>query len=145
MKRTKQHKIDASAKAILMKNAPKNWSLAEPSEDYDNDYFVKVFDKYTDEATKISFIIQLKGTEDYQKDEKHVKFSIRTDYLKYYYNKVDMPVFLVVVDTINEEYCWLFIQKYINEELNVNSIENKSHIDCFLALSIKTKENILTI
>ena len=119
MKRTKQHRIDASAKAILMKNAPKNWSLAEPSEDYGNDYFVKVFDKDTDEATKISFIIQLKGTEDYKKDEKHVKFSIRTDYLKYYYSKVDMPVFLVVVDTINEEYCWLFVQKYINEELNV--------------------------
>ena len=42
-----------------MKNAPKNWSLAEPSEDYGNDYFVKVFDKDTDEATKISFIVFL--------------------------------------------------------------------------------------
>lgn len=137
MKRTKQHKIDASAKAILMKNAPKNWSLAEPSEDYGNDYFVKVFDKYTDEATKISFIIQLKGTEYYQKDEKHVKFSIRTDYLKYYYNKVDMPVFLVVVDTINEEYCWLFIQKYINEELNVKKPNWKSQQTITLYISIE--------
>ena len=43
MKRPKQHKIDATAKAILMKNSPKNWSLAEPSEDYGIDYFVKVF------------------------------------------------------------------------------------------------------
>ena len=137
MKRTKQHRIDASAKAILMKNAPKNWSLAEPSEDYGNDYFVKVFDKDTDEATKISFIIQLKGTEDYKKDEKHVKFSISTDYLKYYYYKVDMPVFLVVVDTINEEYCWLFIQKYINEELNVKKPNWKSQQTITLYIPIE--------
>lgn len=126
MKRPKQHRIDAAAKAILAKIAPKNWSLAEPSEDYGEDYHVKVFDKDSDEATKISFLIQLKGTENYKKNEETVKFSISTDYLKHYYNNVDIPVFLVVVDTINEDYCWLFVQKYINEELNIVKPDWKS-------------------
>ena len=126
MKRTKQHEIDAEAQSILRKNAPKNWSLAEPSEDYGIDYLVQVFDRDTMEATNISFIIQLKGTENYKKDDSHVKFSISTDYLKYYYNKMHVPVFLVVVDTITEEYCWLFVQKYINEELNVKKPNWKS-------------------
>ena len=125
MKRTKQHRIDATAKSILMKISPKNWSLSELSEDYGIDYFVQVFDMDADEATNISFIIQLKGTEKYKKHGNHVKFRIRTDYLKYYYNKVDKPVFLVVVDVINEEYCCLFIQKYINEELNIKNSEEE--------------------
>ena len=98
-----------------MKISPKNWSLSELSEDYGIDYFVQVFDMDADEATNISFIIQLKGTEKYKKHGNHVKFRIRTDYLKYYYNKVDKPVFLVVVDVINEEYCCLFIQKYMSD------------------------------
>ena len=126
MKRAKQHEIDAEAQSILRKNAPKNWSLAEPSEDYGIDYLVQVFDRDTREVTDISFIIQLKGTENYKKDDSHVKFSISTDYLKYYYDKMYVPVFLVVVDTNTEEYCWLFVQKYINEELNVKKSNWKS-------------------
>lgn len=126
LKRPKQHKIDAAAKAILMNNVPKHWSLAEPSEDYGIDYLVQVFDKETNEATKTTFIIQLKGTTNYKKDENYVRFSIHTDYLKYYYTKVAIPVFLVVVDIINEECCWLFIQKYINEELSIKKPTWKS-------------------
>lgn len=126
MKRSKQHEIDAEAQSILRKNTPNNWSLAEPSEDYGIDYLVQVFDRDSREVTDISFFIQLKGTENYKKDDSHVKFSISTDYLKYYYNKMYVPVFLVVVDTITEEYCWLFVQKYINEELNVKKPNWKS-------------------
>lgn len=126
MKRTKQHEIDAEAQSILRKNAPKNWSLAEPSEDYGIDYLVQVFDRDSREITNISFFIQLKGTENYKKDNSNVKFSISTDYLKYYYNKMYVPVFLVVVDTITEEYCWLFVQKYIHEKLNVKKPNWKS-------------------
>ena len=120
-----------------MKISPKNWSLSELSEDYGIDYFVQVFDKDTDEATNISFIIQLKGTEKYKKHGNHVKFQIRTDYLKYYYNKVDKPVFLVVVDVINEEYCCLFIQKYINEELNIKRSNWKSQETVTVDIPIK--------
>ena len=120
-----------------MKISPKNWSLSELSEDYGIDYFVQVFDMDTDEATNISFIIQLKGTEKYKKHGNHVKFRIRTDYLKYYYNKVDKPVFLVVVDVINEEYCCLFIQKYINEELNIKRPNWKSQETVTVDIPIK--------
>lgn len=48
-----------------------------------------------------------------------------------------MPVFLVVVDTINEEYCWLFIQKYINEELNVKKPNWKSQQTITLYIPIE--------
>ena len=50
---------------------------------------------------------------------------------------MDKPVFLVVVDVINEEYCCLFIQKYINEELNIKRPNWKSQETVTVDIPIK--------
>lgn len=117
MKRHENHQIDSRAQKIFKYKCPDYWSVQEPDEDYGIDYFIQVFDKKTNEATKISFFVQLKGTTNYTQNETKVKFQIETKYLNYYYTKIDKPVFLIVVDVNSEDYCWLFIQKYINEEL----------------------------
>lgn len=127
MKRPKQHKIDSRAQKIFLSNCPDNWSTSELSNDYGIDYFVQVFeDDDAGESTKISFIIQLKGTENYNQTDNYVKFPMKVDTLKYYFNKVSVPVFLVVVDVISEDSCWLFLQRYINEELETNNPSWKS-------------------
>lgn len=117
MKRSKSHRIDARAKKIFNYNSPDHWSVQKPDEDYGLDYFVQVFeDDDIGEATEILFYIQLKGTTNYNQNDTHVKFSSEIEYLKYFI-KLPVPVFLVVVDVNTEDYCWLFLQKYINEEL----------------------------
>lgn len=122
MKRPRQHQTDRRAQKIFLSNCPDNWSISELSNDYGIDYIVQVFeDDEVGESTKISFIIQLKGTENYNQTDINVKFSMKVDTLKYYFNKVPIPVFLVVVDVISEDICWLFLQKYINEELEMNN------------------------
>lgn len=126
MIRHENHQIDSRAQKIFNYKCPDYWSVQEPDEDYGIDYFIQVFDKETNEATKISFFVQLKGTTNYTQNETHVKFQIETKYLTYYYTKIDKPVFLIVVDVNNEDYCWLFIQKYINEELEDNNPSWKS-------------------
>ena len=73
LKRSKQHKIDNRAQAILKNNAPDYWSMQDPSEDYGTDYYVQVFDKETGEAKPIFFLIQLKGTEKFNENEEFVK------------------------------------------------------------------------
>lgn len=94
MKRPKQHKIDSRAQKIFANNCPDNWSLSEPSNDYGLDYLVQVFeDNEIGESTKISFFIQLKGTEKYKQNNTHVKFQMKTDTLEYYFTKVSLPVF----------------------------------------------------
>ena len=88
MKRPKQHKIDSRAQKIFLSNCPDNWSTSELSNDYGIDYFVQVFeDDDAGESTKISFIIQLKGTENYNQTDNYVKFPMKVDTLKYYFNK----------------------------------------------------------
>lgn len=127
MKRPKQHKIDSRAQKIFSSNCPDNWSKSKLSNDYGIDYFVQVFEDDDDgESTKISFIIQLKGTENYNQTDNNVKFPMKVDTLKYYFNKVSIPVFLVVVDVISEDLCWLFLQRYINDELEINNPSWKS-------------------
>lgn len=126
MKRHKSHQIDSRAQKIFNYICPDYWSIQEPSEDYGIDYLIQVFDKETGESTKISFFIQLKGTTNYVENEMYVKFPIETRYLKYYYTKIDKPVFLIVVDVNTEDSCWLLVQKYINEELEIKNPTWKS-------------------
>lgn len=117
MKRSKNHRIDARAKKIFNYYCPDYWSVQKPDEDYGLDYFIQVFDDDDiGEATEILFYVQLKGTTNYNENETQVKFSMEIKYLKYFL-KLPVPVFLVVVDVNTEDYCWLFLQKYINEEL----------------------------
>ena len=117
-----------------MINKPKNWSAAELSKDYGIDYFVQVFDEEK-KITSISFIIQLKGTKNYNERKNNVvAYSIKTKYLKYYYTKNSIPSFLVVADVVNHRYTWLFIQKYVHEVLNEKNPnwENQENVTVYL-------------
>ena len=118
MKRSKQHKIDNRAQAILKNNAPDYWSMQDPSEDYGTDYYVQVFDKETGEAKPIFFLIQLKGTEKFNENEEFVKFIFKTETLNHYLKKVHNPIFLIFIETTSKRIFYLFLQEYINETLN---------------------------
>ena len=118
MQRNGNHRIDSRAQKIFNYETPDYWSVGKPEEDYGLDYLVQVFDNdEIGEARPILFYIQLKGTTNYRQDAEHVKFRMDIEYLKYIFTKIPVPVFLVVVDVNTEDYCWLFLQEYINEEL----------------------------
>lgn len=120
MKRPSNHRIDNHAQKIFESKCPTNWSIQEPNEDYGIDYYIRVFeDDDIGEATEIFFAVQLKGVKRLKSNETHVLFSMKTDTLNFYLTKVSEPVFLVVVDTSLNKIYWLFLQKYINETLNI--------------------------
>lgn len=119
MKRNKQHQIDSRAQAIFRNFAPDYWSLQEPSEDYGIDYYVQVFDEETGRPKPIFFSIQLKGTEELTENDDFVKFNFKTDTLKYYLKDTPFPVFLVLVETKSERIYYIFLQEYINGNLNL--------------------------
>ena len=122
MKRPSNQRIDSHAQKIFESKCPTNWSIQEPNEDYGIDYYIRVFeDDPIGEATKIFFAVQLKGVKRLKSNKTHVSFSMKTDTLDFYLTKVSEPVFLVVVDTSLNKIYWLFLQKYINETLNIEN------------------------
>jgi hypothetical protein len=127
MKRTKSHQIDTKAQRILLSQLPTNWVKREQHPDYGIDYEIEVFQD--EQSTGIWFRIQLKGKEKYRETEDSIAISFETDKIKYYLSKVPFPVFLFVVHVRKEEIHWLFLQKYVNEVLKVESpkwVEQKS-------------------
>lgn len=120
MTRPESHEIDETAKRVLGISLPPSWVIREQNPDYRIDYTVEIFEK--EESSGLFWHVQLKGVKNPKvlKSTKKISFSMEVEHLKYYMDKVPLPVFLVVVDTQNEVGWWIFLQRYIQDELKEN-------------------------
>lgn len=115
LQRPESHQIDELAQRVLRNSLPESWVINEHHKDYGKDYLVEVVDS-DGNLTGKTFYVQLKGqrTVKYSKDKKHAKFQLESIHARYYSEKVmDIPVFLVLVDTTLEKGWWLFLQKLL--------------------------------
>ena len=121
MKRPRQHEIDTAAQRLFESFLPTSWVVRKQEPDYGMDYDIEIFEN--EEPTGISFYIQLKGTAKLDCKHNEVKFTFETDKLAYYIDKVNKPVFIVLVDIENKGCFWLFAQNYIKEILSKEKTE----------------------
>lgn len=135
-KRVKQHEIDTKAQAILQAAWPE-WSLNRYTDsDYGKDYIVDVFTKGI--PTPHEFYVQLKGTENLSRSKEYCKFPMGCDHLTSYLENSQLPVFLVVCDTLSSNGYFLFVQKYLFEINALPKLSKQKH----LTLWIPAKNNI---
>jgi hypothetical protein len=117
MKRNRPHVIDEEAMRLFRDSLPPEWVACEQRPDYGKDYLVEV--TAGEELTGVNFFVQLKGTGRLKERAKgaHVAFELDRDKAAYYADKVRQPVFLFVVDVPRRRGFWVFLQKYLREEL----------------------------
>ena len=120
MTRPESHRIDERAKRIFESSLPDSWVPREQYPDYRIDYTIEIFDE--DEPSGLSWNAQLKGSKKPKRlsGSSSVSYSMEVSHLEYYVDKVLLPVFLVVVDTVNENGWWVFLQQYIKTQLKAD-------------------------
>jgi len=116
MQRPEQHEIDTEAQRIFRSLLPSSWVDREQYPDYGIDYDIEIFEN--GQPTGISFYAQLKGTASPKYSGDALKLQFEVDKLKYYFEKVRKPVFLIAADVTSKKCFWLFTQKYIQQSLN---------------------------
>lgn len=117
MRRPRQHEIDDEAQVVLRKLLPSSWVCGELGKDYGKDYLVELVEQ--GELTGKAFVVQLKGADRLRAigEGSVVSFSMNVEHLIYYVDKVEVPVFLIVVDVSTEKAYWLFVQEHIDTSL----------------------------
>jgi hypothetical protein len=114
VQRPDQHEIDTAAQRLFERLLPDSWIARKQDPDYGIDYVVEVFEGGNSTGSK--FDVQLKGTRRARIRGKTISFSLETEHVKYYL-KLRAPVFLVVADVTTEEVAWVFLQRYVLEDL----------------------------
>lgn len=119
MKRPLQHRIDEEAQRLMMDAIPSSWVVNPYTKDYAKDYEVEIGDS-EDNLTGHGFVIQLKGVKRVHELMSRGTFSFpfQTNHLKYYVDKVQRPVFLVVADLKVKSVYWQFLQQYVHTHLS---------------------------
>ena len=107
--------IDQRAQDVFRMTLPAAWLKREEHPDIHIDYFVETTSG--SKPTGLKFGVQLKGTKRPSRSKKFIKYSLKTKHLKYYLDRVQPPVFLVVIDINKEEGFWFFIQQWAQEAL----------------------------
>lgn len=112
-RKTVQHDIDRKACAVL-ESALSTLSVNElASNDYGLDYRAEFFED-DDTISGTDFYIQCKGTKapKFRNRRRHISYQLETDKLIYYVDRQRRPVFLFVIDVVNEMGWWCFTQGY---------------------------------
>lgn len=107
MERSIQHQIDTAAGKIFQNAIPNEWVIRDQQQsDYGIDYEIEVFKN--NQSTGIIFKIQLKGTEDLKilKDGQTISHSFSLGNIKYYLEEVQIPIFILIGDTIKKIIYW---------------------------------------
>jgi len=117
MKRPPEHVKEDISRQILERKIPTEWILRDIHPDYGIDKSLEIVEDKI--VTGKEILIQLKGTQTIDVHGDHISFSINTRHLKYYLEK-DVPVFLILVDVLEENCYWIFLQQYAYDVLNIN-------------------------
>lgn len=147
MKRPKQHDIDTDAKRIFLYKVQSKthydgrFIVREQGNDYGIDYEVELFSK--GKSTGSIFKVQLKGQEKVKnsrsrKFKKFNNFPLKT--IEYLLEQVEIPSFIVLVNTSSEDVYWLDVHS--NDSLIQNYNKAKDKRQKSLTLYIP-KDNLL--
>jgi hypothetical protein len=136
MKRPRAHEIDDEAQDIFRAALPKSWVCGQYEKDYGKDYYVELVDN--GELTGGAFSVQLKGKKHLTTVNKgrQISFPLETKYIRYFAEKVEMPVFLVVADVTAKRAYWLFVQEYVDNELDSKKPYWRQHAEVALRIPI---------
>ena len=103
-----------------------SWLIRRQDPDFHLDYVIELVD--AGEPTGINFGVQLKGTLPKSGNPIRLRYSLKTKHLRYYFHKVTIPVFLVLIDVVSGEGYWCFTQKYVRESVSPSRLREKGTI-----------------
>lgn len=119
---------------ILGKCISLKWKYRQYDQDNDVDGEIEIFEEEESllkNITKSNYIkVQLKAQQNVKKNEKFVKFSLKTKFIKFV-KECQVPLILIVYDESEEKGYWIFLQRYYREnnlEESLNQIEKKIYI-----------------
>jgi len=115
MKRPKQHVIDTQAQSLFERSLPSEWVIRPMVPDYGIDYEVEIVEGSL--LTGFTFYVQLKGTLSPRYADGSLRLPFEVEKLRYYSERVNMPVIVLVADLANQTCLWLYAQRYIREVL----------------------------
>ena len=112
---------------------PDDWAAVKQTPDYGVDYRVEVFEK--GEKTGNIFGVQLKGSTTLAPQATTWKLRLKTKHLAAFLDKERQPIFVVLIDTIHKKGRWLFVQKFVKENLVANKWRNKQSAQLLFPIS----------
>lgn len=112
--RPQSHLVDEDAQECFKRLLPKEWVKTPLTPDYAKDFLVGVW-KY-EAPTGAKIFAQLKGKKNAKLICKgaYATYSLENHYADYYL-KLDLPVFLFLVDVSRQVGYWVFLQQYLKE------------------------------
>ena len=120
MRRPKQHVIDTQAQSLFLQSLPAEWVPRPMVPDYGIDYEVEIVERGL--LTGFTFYAQLKGTLSPRYADGALCLQFEVEKLRYYSERVNMPVIVLVADLANQTCMWLYAQRYIREVLRSSNL-----------------------
>jgi hypothetical protein len=111
--RGEEQEIDELAQRVFAACVPPAWYRRPQTPDLRVDYLVEPV--HSGRATGLQIGVQLKGAKN-PKTKAHVSKRMQTAHLAYYLKR-DEPIFLIVADVTRSQAYYLFLQKYILNDL----------------------------
>jgi len=129
---SKSHEIEDDSKTFLKELLQlKHFILRPLIPDYHVDYLVELVENKS--PSGILFGIQLKGVESLNNKNNNIKFSLKSKHLSYYLDNIkSFPIYLIIVDTTNKKAYWLFLQKYLKEEILNKYWRNQRNVSIYI-------------
>jgi len=115
VERPRTHEIGEEGELFFESMLPRPWVKRRQQPDYSIDYLVEIAEQ--GDLTGREFAAQVKGTERIRILGGTVRFSLKVKDIIYYIDKRIQPVYLVVLDVTNRSGYYLFLQKYVLEDL----------------------------
>ena len=115
MQRTRSQKLENLAD-LHFRRKFLNWNFNKYLNDQGIDYSVEIIDNLGN-LTGSHFFVQLKATENIQISENHVTYNFDAKNLLYY-EKVHVPILIIIYDVKNDNSYWINSQSYIKNTLD---------------------------
>jgi hypothetical protein len=112
--------VDKGARKLLEDWLPQRWLLRKQDPDYHVDYSVEVVE--AGEPSGLHFQIQVKGRSVHKRKAKKLAEPLRTKHLRYYL-RCEEPVFVFLIDPVSKQGNWLFIQRYLKEQVRSDALK----------------------
>ena len=116
MKRPKEHQLEAESLTYIETALPTRWIVRRQSPDYGIDLTVQIVME-EDEVTGDYLNLQVKSTgQPVKKKGNSLKWKVETKLLNHLM-ALSLPAILVVYDAVNKRANWLYVKRYVYEEL----------------------------
>lgn len=144
-KRPKQHVIDDQAQDAFRALIPSEWIKNPLYPDYAKDYLVEVVAS-EDVSGKI-FIVQLKGKlkSSARSRDATISVPIKRDHLRYYVQKLMLPVFVVAVDVTSKLGYFVFAQEEIDRNPALYGIANSGRATFHVPVNNRLEDTTLLL